>query len=176
MPVRAAARVSDSYSCLSVWLVVMATQVALRRSGVHRGLKVFEADCAEFILHRVASCRETCPASNQALRADREQAGLTQRAVALVLGIAGGAQVSAWEAGRGTPRDTQLAPLANVLNLSVDERVSGEPPPRPPRLRAGLSVPTHRGRWNPAEWWTGCPAPFARLPRWSRVSFAELKT
>lgn len=50
--------------------------------------------------------------------------------------------MSAWEAGRGTPRDTQLAPLAEILNLSVDELVPGEPPLRLLRLRSGLSVPT----------------------------------
>ncbi|WP_269087248.1 helix-turn-helix transcriptional regulator [Serinicoccus sp. CNJ-927] len=60
------------------------------------------------------------------LRAAREQAGMTQRAVALALGVAGGERVSAWEAGRGTPRDTQLAALAEIVGVSVDELVPGE--------------------------------------------------
>ncbi|WP_363321972.1 helix-turn-helix transcriptional regulator [uncultured Serinicoccus sp.] len=76
------------------------------------------------------------------LRAARERAGLTQRAVALALGVAGGERVSAWEAGRGTPRDTQLAPLAKILNLTVEEPGNREPPLRLLGLRAGLSVPT----------------------------------
>lgn len=67
---------------------------------------------------------------------------MTQRVVALALGVAGGERVSAWEAGRRTPRDTQLAPLAEILDVSVEELVPGERALRLMRFKAGLSVPS----------------------------------
>ena len=54
------------------------------------------------------------------LRDLREQAGLSQRALALRLGVRQQA-VCRWEAGEVWPRSWMLRPLAGALGVSVDE-------------------------------------------------------
>ncbi|MDO4489424.1 MAG: helix-turn-helix domain-containing protein, partial [Eubacteriales bacterium] len=55
----------------------------------------------------------------------REKAGLTQAALADILGVSDKA-VSKWETGRGYPDITMLEGLAKSLRVSVTELLSGE--------------------------------------------------
>lgn len=74
-----------------------------------------------------------------ALRHARLAAGLTQRDVALAVGVAGGERVSAWEAGRVAPRPTVVLKLAQLLDVDLELLLPGEGTLRLARIRAGLS-------------------------------------
>jgi transcriptional regulator with XRE-family HTH domain len=52
-----------------------------------------------------------------ALRAAREQAGLTQHELARLVGAAGGERVSRWELGMSEPRPDFLIKLARILHI-----------------------------------------------------------
>ena len=54
----------------------------------------------------------------------REEAGLTQKQLAHLLGITQGA-VSQWESGISKPRADTLKKLADLLNCTVDELLKG---------------------------------------------------
>ena len=63
--------------------------------------------------------------TGSAIKALREDRGLTQDRLADRLGVSGKA-VSRWETGRGYPDITLLEPLASALGVSVAELLSGE--------------------------------------------------
>ncbi len=52
-----------------------------------------------------------------ALRAAREEAGLTQHELARLVGAAGGERISRWELGTSSPRPDFLVRLANALDI-----------------------------------------------------------
>lgn len=63
----------------------------------------------------------------------REASGLTQKYVALTLGVKG-PSVSNWESGKTTPTTENVAALAKLYNVSVDYllgRDEGQPQPAP---------------------------------------------
>lgn len=63
--------------------------------------------------------------TGEAIKALREQQGLTQRQLADTLGVTDKA-ISKWETGRGLPDVTLVEPLARALHVSVAELLSGE--------------------------------------------------
>jgi len=63
--------------------------------------------------------------TGSAIKALREDRGLTQDRLADRLGVSGKA-VSRWETGRGYPDITLLEPLAEALGVSVIELLAGE--------------------------------------------------
>lgn len=69
----------------------------------------------------------------------RRQRGLTQRALAEILGVTDKA-VSRWERGRGLPDVGLLRPLAEALGTSVTELLAGEPLSAEERERQGDGV------------------------------------
>lgn len=101
-----------------------------------------------------------------ALRAAREQAGLTQHELAIVVGAAGGERISRWELGISAPRPDFLVKLAKALDIPALRliRFDGDVADlKALRLKAGLSasavaaaanvaVPTYyaweQGRWT----------------------------
>lgn len=101
-----------------------------------------------------------------ALRAAREQAGLTQHELAVVVGAAGGERISRWELGTSAPRPDFLVKLAEALDIPALRliRFDGDVADlKALRLKAGLSasvvaaaanvaVPTYyaweQGRWT----------------------------
>lgn len=109
-----------------------------------------------------------------ALRAARENAGLTQHQLARLIGVAGGERVSRWELGTSEPRPEFLHPLAAALEVTPSQllRLEGSVPDlRALRLGAGLSVkdlvekthlstPTYL-RWESGRW-TRLPEQSAR--------------
>lgn len=96
-----------------------------------------------------------------ALRAARQDAGLTQNALSELLGVAGAARVSAWEQEREAPHPNQLRALS--LNLGVPVRDLLRPVPSHQRdlarlrVEAGLSV---------AELAARIDVPVQTLKRW----------
>ncbi len=100
-----------------------------------------------------------------ALRRARESAGVTQHALARLIGAAGGERVSRWELGTSQPRPEFIAKLAGALGIPALQliRFEGEAPDlRALRLQAGLSVgelvarantsvPTYL-RWESGRW------------------------
>ena len=106
-----------------------------------------------------------------ALRAAREDAGLTQHELARLVGAAGGERVSRWELGTSVPRPDFLVKLAHVLGIPVIGllHTDGETLDlRALRLQAGLNVSDLAARANVAsktyyDWevgrWTRLPAP-----------------
>jgi len=63
----------------------------------------------------------------------REASGLTQKYVALTLGVKG-PSVSNWESGKTTPTTENVAALAKMYNVSVDYLLGwdeGQPQPAP---------------------------------------------
>lgn len=109
-----------------------------------------------------------------ALRAARENAGLTQHQLARLIGVAGGERVSRWELGTSEPRPEFLHPLAAALEVTPSQllRLEGSVPDlRALRLGAGLGVqdlvekthlstPTYL-RWESGRW-TRLPEQSAR--------------
>ena len=82
----------------------------------------------------------------EAIKAAREQAGLTQEALAERLDVNRQA-VSKWEMGLSIPSPENLQILVHVLNVDFSE--PGEPPQELP------PSPGHAGR--PPRWcWAGC--------------------
>lgn len=78
-----------------------------------------------------------------ALRAAREEAGLTQHELARLVGAAGGERISRWELGTSTPRPDFLLRLARALDIPAIRLVhlDGDVPDlRALRLQAGLTV------------------------------------
>jgi transcriptional regulator with XRE-family HTH domain len=78
-----------------------------------------------------------------ALRAAREEAGLTQHELARLVGAAGGERISRWELGTSTPRPDFLLRLAKALDIPAIRLVhlDGDLPDlRALRLQAGLTV------------------------------------
>ncbi|MFJ9314173.1 helix-turn-helix transcriptional regulator [Pimelobacter simplex] len=78
-----------------------------------------------------------------ALRAAREEAGLTQHELARLVGAAGGERISRWELGTSTPRPDFLLRLAKALDIPAIRLVhlDGDVPDlRALRLQAGLTV------------------------------------
>lgn len=63
--------------------------------------------------------------TGEAIKALREQQGLTQRQLADTLDVTDKA-ISKWETGRGLPDVTLVEPLARALRVSVAELLSGE--------------------------------------------------
>ena len=55
----------------------------------------------------------------------REHKGLTQQALADILGVTSKA-VSKWETGKGLPDISLIEPLSSALSVSVTELLSGE--------------------------------------------------
>ena len=55
----------------------------------------------------------------------RKEHNLTQRELAELLGV-GDKAVSKWECGRGMPDNTIMLPLCNILDINVNELLSGE--------------------------------------------------
>lgn len=106
-----------------------------------------------------------------ALRAAREEAGLTQHELAHLVGAAGGERISRWELGISTPRPDFLVRLAKALDIPAIRLVhlDGDVPDlRALRLQAGLTVadlvtsvnvavPTYYA-WEQGRW-TRLPAP-----------------
>lgn len=104
-----------------------------------------------------------------ALRAAREEAGLTQHELARLVGAAGGERISRWELGTSSPRPDFLVRLAQALDIPTLRliQMDGEVPDlRALRLQAGLTaqklamavkvaVPTYYA-WEQGRW--------ARLP------------
>ena len=79
-----------------------------------------------------------------ALRAAREEAGLTQHELARLVGAAGGERVSRWELGTSSPRPDFLVRLAKALDIPTLRLIhlDGDVPDlRALRLQAGLTVP-----------------------------------
>lgn len=79
-----------------------------------------------------------------ALRAAREQAGLTQHELARLVGAAGGERVSRWELGTSVPRPDFLVKLARALDIPALRLIHLDaevPDLRALRLKAGLTVP-----------------------------------
>ncbi|MBM0127339.1 helix-turn-helix domain-containing protein [Pimelobacter simplex] len=115
-----------------------------------------------------------------ALRAAREQAGLTQHELAVVVGAAGGERISRWELGTSVPRPDFLVKLAKALDIPALRliRFDGDVADlKALRLKAGLSasavaaaanvaVPTYyaweQGRWTVRPG-TASLAPMAHL-------------
>lgn len=60
------------------------------------------------------------------IRTLREQKGMTQETLAEIIHVSGKA-VSKWETGKGLPDISLLEPLAQALDLSVLELLSGDP-------------------------------------------------
>lgn len=58
------------------------------------------------------------------LRRLREQAGITQQAVADILGLTA-SSVGQWEANRTVPTIDKVTPLADALQVSCDELLFG---------------------------------------------------
>ena len=106
-----------------------------------------------------------------ALRAAREEAGLTQHELARLVGAAGGERISRWELGTSTPRPDFLVRLAKALEIPTLRLIhlDGDVPDlRALRLQAGLTVPELATFVNVAvptyyAWeqgrWTRLPAP-----------------
>ena len=106
-----------------------------------------------------------------ALRAAREEAGLTQHELARLVGAAGGERISRWELGTSVPRPDFLVKLAEALDIPTLRLIhlDGDVPDlRALRLRAGLTVselatsvnvavPTYYV-WEQGRW-TRLPAP-----------------
>ncbi len=63
--------------------------------------------------------------TGETIRTLREKRGLTQKALADLLGVSD-KTVSKWETGRGLPDVTLLSPLAGALRVSLSELLSGE--------------------------------------------------
>lgn len=111
-----------------------------------------------------------------ALRAAREQAGLTQHELAVVVGAAGGERISRWELGTSVPRPDFLVKLAKALDIPALSLISfdGEVADlKALRLKAGLSasavaaaanvaVPTYYA-WEQGRW-TVRPGPASLAP------------
>jgi len=109
-----------------------------------------------------------------ALRAARENAGLTQHELARLVGAAGGERVSRWELGASVPRPDFLLKLARALDIPARRliQLEGECPDlRALRLEAGLTVPELVAKTNLAAptyyaWeqgrWTRLPGPASR--------------
>ena len=79
-----------------------------------------------------------------ALRAAREEAGLTQHELARLVGAAGGERISRWELGTSSPRPDFLVRLAKALDIPTLRLIhlDGDVPDlRALRLQAGLTVP-----------------------------------
>ena len=79
-----------------------------------------------------------------ALRAAREEAGLTQHELARLVGAAGGERISRWELGTSSPRPDFLVRLAKALDIPTMRLIhlDGDVPDlRALRLQAGLTVP-----------------------------------
>lgn len=88
---------------------------------------------------------ETAPAiDSHALRAARQQAGLSQNDLARHLGIASGLTISRWERGEARPRTPQaLHALAEALGVTPTSLLvppDGAPTLRWMRFAAGLGV------------------------------------
>lgn len=79
--------------------------------------------------------------TGDAIRALREEKGLTQEALAQRIYVSGKA-VSKWETGRGYPDVSLLEPLSEALGVSVLELLSGRPVKN--RNRAANLL---RGKW-----------------------------
>ncbi|WP_369293447.1 helix-turn-helix domain-containing protein [Nocardioides sp.] len=106
-----------------------------------------------------------------ALRAAREEAGLTQHELARLVGAAGGERISRWELGTSSPRPCFLVRLAKALDIPTLRLIhlDGDVPDlRALRLQAGLTVPELATSLNVAvptyyAWehgrWTRLPAP-----------------
>jgi transcriptional regulator with XRE-family HTH domain len=106
-----------------------------------------------------------------ALRAAREEAGLTQHELARLVGAAGGERISRWELGTSSPRPDFLVRLAKALDIPTLRLIhlDGDVPDlRALRLQAGLTVPELATSVNGAvptfyAWeqgrWTRLPAP-----------------
>ena len=106
-----------------------------------------------------------------ALRAAREEAGLTQHELARLVGAAGGERVSRWELGTSSPRPDFLVRLAKALDIPTLRLIhlDGDVPDlRALRLQAGLTVPELAASLSVAvptyyAWeqgrWTRLPAP-----------------
>ncbi len=106
-----------------------------------------------------------------ALRAAREEAGLTQHELARLVGAAGGERISRWELGTSSPRPDFLVRLAKALDIPALRLIhlDGDVPDlRALRLQAGLTVPELATSVNVAvqtyyAWeqgrWTRLPAP-----------------
>jgi len=106
-----------------------------------------------------------------ALRAAREEAGLTQHELARLVGAAGGERISRWELGTSSPRPDFLVRLAKALDIPTLRLIhlDGDVPDlRALRLQAGLTVPELATSVNVAvptyyAWeqgrWTRLPAP-----------------
>ena len=78
-----------------------------------------------------------------ALRAAREEAGLTQHELARLVGAAGGERISRWELGTSAPRPDFLVRLAKALEIPTLRLIhlDGDVPDlRALRLQAGLTV------------------------------------
>lgn len=100
-----------------------------------------------------------------ALRAARENAGLTQHQLARLVGVAGGERVSRWERGTSEPRPDILVRLAETLGLTPFALLDTDPASpdlRALRLAAGLTAtevavrahvakPTYE-RWEAGHW------------------------
>jgi transcriptional regulator with XRE-family HTH domain len=107
----------------------------------------------------------------KALRAAREEAGLTQHELARLVGAAGGERISRWELGMSTPRPDFLVRLAKALDIPTLQLIhldGGVPDLRALRLQAGLTVPELAASLSVAgptyyAWeqgrWTRLPAP-----------------
>ncbi len=105
-----------------------------------------------------------------ALRAAREEAGLTQHELARLVGAAGGERISRWELGTSSPRPDFLVRLAKALDIPTLRLIhlDGDVPDlRALRLQAGLTVPELAASVNVAvptyyAWeqgrWTRLPA------------------
>ncbi len=106
-----------------------------------------------------------------ALRAAREDAGLTQHQLARLVGAAGGERISRWELGTSTPRPDFLVRLAKALDIPTQRLIhlDGDVADlRALRLQAGLAAPDIAAAVNVAvptyyAWeqgrWTRLPAP-----------------
>ena len=78
-----------------------------------------------------------------ALRAAREEAGLTQHELARLVGAAGGERISRWELGTSSPRPDFLVRLAEALDIPTLRLIhlDGDVPDlRALRLQTGLTV------------------------------------
>ncbi|QLQ09864.1 MAG: helix-turn-helix transcriptional regulator [Nocardioidaceae bacterium] len=97
-----------------------------------------------------------------ALRAAREDAGLTQHQLARLIGVAGGERVSRWELGLSEPRPDALVRLARVLHIRPLDLLDVEAGAdlRALRFAAGFSadeaaVAAHVSKRTYVRWETG---------------------
>ena len=104
-----------------------------------------------------------------ALRAAREDAGLTQHQLARLVGAAGGERISRWELGTSTPHPDFLVRLAKALEVPAQLliRLDGDVADlRALRLQAGLAAPDIAAAVNVAV-----PTYYAwEQGRWTRLA------